>query len=81
MKDRPSYILPPLSDAATRQENETFESDRQWMKQELLTGNAYAVIFNYQEMMKNPSDRVWLMRLFEGIPIYLETKDGIIYGE
>ena len=81
MKDRPSYILPPLSDAATRQENETFENDRQWMKQELSAGNAYAVVFNYQEMMENPSDRVWLTRLFEGIPIYLETKDGVIYGE
>ncbi len=81
MKDLPSYILPQLSDAATRQENETFESDRQWMKQEILDGNAYAVVFNYQEMMENPSDRAWLTLLFEGVPVYLETKDGIIYGE
>lgn len=81
MKDRPAYILPQLSDAATRQENETFESDRQWMKQEILNGNAYAVVFNYQEMMENPSDRAWLTHLFEDVPVCLETRDGIIYGE
>lgn len=80
MKNRPSYILPALADAATRQQNETFEADRQWMKQEILSGKAYAVVFNYPALMENPADRLWLERLFEGIPVLKETHDGTVFG-
>lgn len=80
LNDQPSYILPPMFDSASFTERETFEQDRLWMSDEVLSGNAYVVVFNYQDMMEDPGDRVWLETVLEGLPLLAEYRDGAIFG-
>ncbi len=53
MNDQPSYILSPMFNAANQEERNSFESEKEWMQEEVLKGDAYVIIFNYQEMMDN----------------------------
>ena len=80
MNDQPSYILPPMFNAANQEERESFEAEKEWMQQDILDHKAYAVIFNYQEMMDDTGDREWLELLLQDLPIYGEYSDGIIFG-
>lgn len=81
LNDQPSFILPPMFDSASFTERETFEQDRRWMSDEVLSGNAFAVVFNYREMMEDPGDREWLETVLEGLPVYAEYSDGAIFGK
>ena len=81
LNDQPSYILPPMFDSASNSGRESFETDRKWMDDEVLSGNAYVVVFNYQEMMEDDGDREWLDTVLEGLPVYSEYSDGIIFGK
>ncbi len=81
LNDQPSYILPPMFDAASYTERETFELDKKWMDDEVLGGNAYVVVFNYQEMLEEETDREWLSIVLNGLPLYAEYPDGAIFGE
>ena len=80
LNDQPSYILPPMFDAASFSERENFELDRAWMDDEVLSGNAFVVVFNYQDMMEDEEDREWLETVLEGLPLYAEYRDGAIFG-
>lgn len=80
LNDQPSYILPPMFDSASFSERESFESDRQWMDEEVLSGNAYVVVFNYRDMLEDAGDREWLETVLEGLPVLAEYSDGIIFG-
>ena len=80
INDQPAYILPPMYDAVDGQEWKTFENDKAWMQKDIQNGKAFAIIFNYQEMMKDTGDQNWLNQLFEGMPVYAEYQDGIIFG-
>ena len=80
LNDQPSYILPPMFDAASFSERESFESDKAWMDEEVLSGNAYVIVFNYQEMMAVAGDREWLTLVLKGLPVLKAYKDGIIFG-
>ena len=81
LNDQPSFILPPMFDSASFTERESFEQDRRWMSDEVLSGNAYTVIFNYQDMMEDPGDREWLETVLEGLPVLAEYPDGAIFGK
>ncbi len=81
LNDQPSYILPPMFDSASFTERETFEQDRGWMSDEVMSGNAFVVVFNYQDMMEDPSDREWLETVLEGLPVLAEYPDGAIFGK
>ncbi len=81
MKNRPAYILPVLKDAATQRENESFDYESEQMQTQMKQGTAYAIVFNYQMMADDPSDKLWLDRLFENMPIFGEYADGIIFGK
>ena len=80
LNDQPCYILPPMFDAASFTERESFESDKAWMDDEVLSGNAYVVVFNYQDMMEDEEDRVWLETILDGLPVLAEYSDGAIFG-
>ena len=80
LNNRPSFILPPMFDAASFSERESFEQDRTWMAEEVLSGNAFVIVFNYQDMMENEDDRVWLETALDGLPILAEYDDGVILG-
>lgn len=80
MNNQPTYILPPMFNAANQEERESFEAEKEWMREDILSHKAYAVIFNYQEMMNDPGDRAWLDLLLEDLPIYGEYSDGMIFG-
>ena len=80
MQDMPAYILPILRDAALQQDNEDFEKEKEQMQQEIKNGEAYAIVFNYQDMLQDSSDKEWLDSLFEGVPIYGSYADGVIFG-
>ena len=80
MNNQPTYILPPMFNAANQEERESFEAEKEWMREDILSHKAYAVIFNYQEMMNDPGDREWLDLLLEDLPIYGEYSDGMIFG-
>ena len=81
MKDHPAYILPVLRDAALQQDNAEFEEEKTWMQEEILSGKAYAVVFNYQDLLEDSSDKAWLDTLFEGMPVFGTYEDGIIFGQ
>ena len=81
LNDQPSYILPPMFDSASFSERESFEKDRGWMDDEVLGGNAYVIVFNYEEMMENEDDREWLDTVLEGLPVFAEFSDGVIFGK
>ena len=81
MKDHPAYILPVLRDAALQQDNAEFEEEKTWMQEEILSGKAYAVVFNYQDLLEDSSDKAWLDTLFEGMPVFGTYADGIIFGQ
>ena len=80
LNDQPSYILPPMFDSASFTERETFDTDKAWLDDEVLSGKAYAVVFNYREMMENEGDREWLDLVLAGLPLKQEYKDGAIFG-
>ena len=80
LNDQPSYILPPMFDAASFSERESFDSDKAWMDSEVLSGNAYVIVFNYQEMMEDEGDREWLNLVLAGLPVLNEYRDGMIFG-
>lgn len=80
MNDQPSYILPPMFNAANFADRENFETERKWMAEEVLSGNAYVVIFNYQDMMEDEGDALWLNTVLEGLPMLQEYPDGAIFG-
>ncbi|NCB09065.1 MAG: hypothetical protein EOM73_12985 [Bacteroidia bacterium] len=80
INDQPSYILPPMFNAANQKERESFEAEKDWMQQEILDRDAYAVVFNYQEMMNDTGDREWLELLLKELPVYGTYADGIIFG-
>ncbi len=80
LNDQPSFILPPMFDSASFSERESFEQDRQWMDEEVLSGNAYVVVFNYRDMLENEEDREWLESVLEGMPLFEEFRDGVIFG-
>ncbi|MHC1772753.1 MAG: glycosyltransferase family 39 protein [Flexilinea sp.] len=80
MNNQPSYILPPMFNAANQEERNSFESEKEWMQEEVLKGNAYVIIFNYQEMMDNREDSEWLGLLLDGLPVYKKFTDGAIFG-
>ena len=80
LNDQPSFILPPMFDAASFSERDSFEQDRAWMAEEVFSGNGYVIIFNYQEMMENEDDRVWLETVLNGLPVLAEYSDGAIFG-
>ena len=80
MNDQPSFIIPPMVNAANDAERNTFEDERAWMRDEVLSGKAYVVIFNYQEMMEQAEDKNWLETVLDGIPVYGIYADGAIFG-
>ena len=80
LNDQPSYILPPMFDAASFTERDSFEADKAWMDSEVLSGSAYVIVFNYQEMMEDEGDREWLGLVLEGLPVLNEYGDGMIFG-
>lgn len=80
MNNQPSYILPPMFNAANQEERNSFESEKEWMQEEVLKGDAYVIIFNYQEMMDNREDSEWLGLLLDGLPVYKKFTDGAIFG-
>ena len=80
LNDQPSYILPPMFDAASFTERETFDQDKKWMDDEVLGGNAFVVVFNYQDMMEDETDREWLTVVLKGLPVFAEYPDGAIFG-
>ena len=80
LNDQPSYILPPMFDSASYSERESFEADKAWMAGEVLSGQAYVVVFNYREMMEDEGDRQWLDLVLEGLPVLKEYRDGAIFG-
>ncbi len=80
LNDQPSYILPPMFDSASYSERESFEADKAWMDEEVLSGQAYVVVFNYREMMEDEGDRQWLDLVLEGLPVMNEYRDGVIFG-
>ena len=47
---------------------------------EVLSGKAYAVVFNYREMKEDEGDREWLDLVLAGLPLKQEYKDGAIFG-
>lgn len=81
LNGQPSYILPPMFDAASFTERETFEADKAWLDDEVLSGNAFVVVFNYQEMMADEGDREWLNLVLKGLPVLHEYSDGILLGK
>ncbi len=81
MNDQPAYILPPMFNAANQEERKSFEAEKTWMKQEVLNGKAYVIIFNYQEMISNAEDRAWLDLLLDELPVYGIYADGAIFGD
>ena len=80
LNDQPAYVLPAMFDAASFTEKESFEKEQEWMAGEVLSGNAYIVVFNYQEMMEDEGDRKWLELVLKDIPVLKEYKDGVIFG-
>ena len=69
-----------MFDAASFTERDSFEADKAWMDSEVLSGNAYVIVFNYQEMMADEGDREWLDLVLEGLPVLNEYRDGMIFG-
>ena len=81
LNDQPSFILPPMFDSASFSERESFEQDKQWMDDEVLSGNAFVIVFNYREMLEDAGDREWLETVLEGLPVFAEYSDGVIFGQ
>lgn len=81
MKNLPCYVLPVGFDAATQQVSETFTADRQWMRDEIETGNAIAVVFGYTEDLDvESSDFLYFDTLFRDLPVTGTFQDGRIIG-
>lgn len=81
MNNQPAFILPPMFDAANSTERDSFEADRDWMKEEVLAGNGYVIVFNYWEMMEDEGDSEWLNLVLQDLPVLNTYSDGVIFGK
>ncbi len=81
MNNQPAFILPPMFDAANSSERDSFEADRNWMKEEVLAGNGYVIVFNYWEMMEDEGDSEWLNLVLQDLPVLSAYSDGVIFGK
>ena len=70
-----------MFDSASFTERESFEADKKWMTEEVLSGNAYVVVFNYQDMMEDEGDRAWLENILSDVPLLKEYRDGAVFGK
>ncbi len=80
LADRPSYVLPSPINPATNAPRENYAQDVEEIRQNVLSGNAVMVIFDYALLLDSQDDRQWMIDLTEGVPIYREAEDGNIFG-
>jgi len=81
LAEHPAYILPSATNPATGQPREGYEEDVAMIREQVLGGQSYMVIFYYRDMLDDPEQAEWINDLSEGLPVYLETNDGIIFGK
>lgn len=82
LNNRPAYALPsPINPATDRPRDGYAESVRE-VREAVIKGEAYMVIFNYYGLMhSNSADDIQMMHdLGDGMPILYELDDGIIFG-
>jgi hypothetical protein len=80
LTDRPAFILPSPLNPATNEPRENYVQDVAFIRDEVNNQGAVMVVFWYQELIQDPEDRVWMDDLTSGLPVLLETNDGIIFG-
>ena len=81
MKELPCYVLPVGFDAATQQASASFTADREWMRSEILSGKAAAIVFGFTDDLDSESeDFKYYDALFAELPLYGAYPDGKIFA-
>ncbi len=73
------YLLSPIN-PATQKPREGYEQDVANIRKAVLAGNSVMFFFDYRDLMANPEERGWVGELTQGMPLYAEYEDGVIFG-
>lgn len=81
VKELPCYVLPVGFNAATQQASVSFTADREWMRSEILSGKAAAIVFGFTDDLDPESgDFSYYDALFAELPLYGAYSDGKIFA-
>ena len=81
VKELPCYVLPVGFNAATQQASASFTADREWMRSEILSGKAAAIVFGFTDDLDPESgDFSYYDALFAELPLYGAYSDGKIFA-
>lgn len=78
---RPAYILPTATNPATGLARPEYQEDLNAIRQTILDGRGYLVVFGYEELLSDPEQKQMLEELTAGLPVEKQTADGIIFGK
>lgn len=78
--DRPAFIIPSPTNPATQLPREGYQEELDEIHQEVLDGEGYMIVFGFRSLELNPEDAGMMADISEGMPVYGEYEDGIIFG-
>ena len=81
LTNRPAYIIPSPLNPATQLPRENYDEDMQSIKDSVNAGDAFVIVFNYQDLVNDPDEQQWMTDLSEGMPAAVEYEDGVIFGK
>ena len=81
LTDRPAYIIPSPLNPATQQPRVNYEEDLLSIKDSVNAGDAFVIVFNYQDLVNDPEEQQWMTDLSEGMPAAVEYEEGVIFGK
>jgi hypothetical protein len=80
LADRPAYVLLSPRNPATHEERPEYKETAQRIREMVLEKRAILVIFDYNALLENPEEQDWVISLTEGLPLYGDYWDGVIFG-
>jgi len=82
LNDRPAFALPSPINPATDRPREGYEENVLSVREKVLNGEAYMVVFNYYGLLSsnNAEDVKMMEDLGNGMPILYDLYDGVIFG-
>ena len=78
LADRPSFVIPYQTIVVTGEIAKGYWGSIEIDRNLVMSGEAFIVIFNYENLVKTGNQRI--IDLTEGLPVYEEYSDGVIFG-
>ncbi|MBI9043059.1 MAG: phospholipid carrier-dependent glycosyltransferase [Anaerolineaceae bacterium] len=80
LNNQPAYILPSPDNPATGGLREGYQEDIANIREIIMDGEGLMIIFGYDLIIQDEEGQKWMADLTDGVPVYENTEDGIIYG-